>query len=301
MDYRIKRLADGGGFATFTPIIHTAPAARTATASPEAAAPASSSIIDDKMLEQLYKDGGLVNDVNKLVADLIQIEKTSSTPYTQGGNRSTALQLVGKINEINQNKKYWDDAISRSKEAGGFGEVAVNTDGRVFAKNKDNKIETLSLTDYNNRRGGVKLLSVAELLYERQYNPTLTGQNTVFNVADNAIGLNKITGHIKTMVAALGTETVENSQVFSKSDASKYMESMQGKTPTQEEMKSLVVLNKVLTNPSEYAQVETKSASERGQLNKALTYIWDTLGTNAQQKLAATAALNGVSDPKKFI
>jgi hypothetical protein len=273
MKVKIKRLADGGGFATFTPIIHTPPAARTATASSEAAPAASSSIIDDKMLEQLYKDGGLVNDVNKLVSDLIQIEKSSSMPYTQSGNRASALQLVGKINEINQNKKYWDDAISRSKEAGGFSEVAVNTDGRVFTKNRDNKIETMSLSDYNNKRGGVKLLSVAELLYERQYNPTLTGQNAVFNVADNAIGLTKITDHIKTMVAALGTDTVENSQVFSKTDASKYIEGMQGRSPTQDEIKSLVVLNKVLINPSEYAQVETKTASEKGQLNKALSYI----------------------------
>ena len=108
MDYKIKRLADGGGFASFTPIIHTAPAMRTPTTAGEGAetAQASTSIIDDKMLESLYKSGGLVNDVNKLVSELIQLEKTTNLPYTSGQNRSTALQLIGKINEVNQNKKY---------------------------------------------------------------------------------------------------------------------------------------------------------------------------------------------------
>ena len=75
MEYSIKQLADGGGFATFTPIIKTAPAPRSSDdrhyRDNEEKSPESSSIIDSKMIEQLYKSGGLVNDVNQLVSELV--------------------------------------------------------------------------------------------------------------------------------------------------------------------------------------------------------------------------------------
>lgn len=301
MKVNIRRLADGGGFATFTPIIHNFPGTPSSGNQPTSETPKqSSSILDEKMLEHLYKQGGLVNDVNKLVSELIQLEKASDMPFLNSQNRSTVLRIVAKINEVNQNKEYWKDAISRSKESGGFGEVAVDN-GRIFTKTRDNKIQSMSLSEYSGKRDRVKPLSVQELMYERQYNPSLTGQNGVFTVADNAIGLNKITEHIKSIISALGSETMENSQVFSKTGVRSYIESIGGKTPTQEEMKSLGILNKVLNSSSEYSQVSVTNSSERNQLGKALSYIWNTLGSPAQQKLAATAAINGVDDPKRFI
>ncbi|MGV8961989.1 MAG: hypothetical protein ACOH2V_01230 [Candidatus Saccharimonadaceae bacterium] len=106
MKVQIKKLADGGGFATFTPIIKSAPAPNSASAASTSAAPESSSIIDEKMLEFLYKTGGLVNDVNQLVSDLVKLERSSNMPYMQSSNRGSSLQMIGKINEINQNKKY---------------------------------------------------------------------------------------------------------------------------------------------------------------------------------------------------
>ena len=54
----------------------------------------------------------------------------------------------------------------------------------------------MSLSQYSKEKDKVKLLSVAELMNERQYTPNLIGRNSLFNVAENAIGLDKITGSI---------------------------------------------------------------------------------------------------------
>jgi len=306
MEYKIKRLADGGGFASFTPIIHTSPTGETNSRSSQSSSSSSSdaiagsSIIDEKMLENLYKTGGLVNDVNKLVSELVQLERSSSNPYLQTGNRSSALHIAAKINEVNQNRKYWEDAITRSKEAGGLGEVAVDTDGKIFVKTKNNQIESISVKDYARIGQGKKVLSVQELLYERQYNPSLTNQNGVFTVADNAIGINKITEQIQKMISVFGKESAEENTTYARSDAEKYMQSMVGKTPTQQEAHAMSVLKQVLSNPSEYSTVETKNSSERNNLNRALKYIWTSLGKPAQQKLQASAVLNGTT-PEEFI
>lgn len=108
MKYKIEKLADGGGFATFTPIIDSGPSINhsSAQSTQTTQQPEANSVIDEKMLEYLYKGGGLVNDVNKLVTELIEIERSSVNPYLKSNNRVSALRMADKVNEIAQNKKY---------------------------------------------------------------------------------------------------------------------------------------------------------------------------------------------------
>ena len=103
MKYNIQKL-QGGGFATFTPIVNPAPSAsnaETSKSSQEAKSQASS-ILDDDMFEKLIGDG-LSNDVNSLVEDLIKLENSSPAPFMQQNNRATALRVIAKINEAKQN------------------------------------------------------------------------------------------------------------------------------------------------------------------------------------------------------
>lgn len=108
MKYQIRSLAGGGGFATFTPILHTPPTPQGSSSSEQGTVEAKgSSIIDDKMLDDLYKEnGGLVNDVNQLVAEMIQLENSSKMPFMNQDNRGMALKFRAKLNEIKQNKEY---------------------------------------------------------------------------------------------------------------------------------------------------------------------------------------------------
>ena len=297
---RVKKF-QGGGFATFTPIVNTMPTSKSSTKTEADTTKASTSILSDDVFKELLKGDFLVNDANNLVKELVALEAGSPTPYTQANTRSMALKMIGKINELKQNKNYWQDAINRAKENGGLGEVAVGTSGEVYAKDENNNIQAISLAQYNKQKDKVKLLSVAELMNERQYNPNLIGKNSLFNVAENAIGLDKITGSIKDIVSMLGKETTKTEDYYTKDQARKYLAEMGGKEPTASEQEGISILNKIINNPGELAQVQSEESSERKHLDKALSYIWDTLGTNKQQKLMATSVINGRKNPKELI
>lgn len=107
MKVKIKKLQDGGGFATFTPIFHTPRTPQyPTTQSSEESQKISSSLIDDKSLEDFYKNGGLVNDVNALLTDLFKLEQSSDTPFINKQNRVAVLNIRKKMNEVRQNKEY---------------------------------------------------------------------------------------------------------------------------------------------------------------------------------------------------
>jgi len=303
MKKKIKRLADGGGFAAFTPIIHSAPTPQISQPAKQTGStePESNSIIDEKMLEYLYKNRGLVNDVNKLVSDLIKLESSSTTPYLNKQNRIAALQITARINEVSQNKESWNDAIKIAKEAGGLSEIAVDTYGRIFSKTPDNQIKSYSLEEYKTKKDKIRPLSVQELMYERQYNPNLTGKNEVFTVAENAIGINNITDHIKNIVTSLAIESDEYEKFYEKEKVINYLQSKNIKNPTKQEIEGLVVLNEIANSPGDYVSVNKKITSQRGNIEKALGYIWSTLGTPAQQKLRAVSITNNIDNPLQLI
>ncbi len=276
MKVRIEKLQQGGGFATFTPIINASPGATTSktAGTTEQTKTATSSILDDDTFKELLTKGGLTNDVNSLVAELVKLESTSATPFAQNTNRSMALRMISKVNELRQNHDMWKDAISHAKEAGGLGEVAVDNN-QMFTKDAQGRIKTISIAEYAENPDKVKVLSVGELMQERQYNPQLANQNGLFSVANNAIGLSKITDHIKGLVHALGKEETSESKFYSKDQASQFLASLGAKRPSEEEAYALHTLQQVMSSPSDYSQVENKSVSQRNQkqVNTALGYI----------------------------
>lgn len=111
MKVKIKSLADGGGFSTFTPIIRNAPSSGTAentatTKADEKKSESEDSIIDENMVKFLYSEkGGLVNDVNKLVEDLIKIERSNPLAFLDENNRELALRIAARMNEVASNKE----------------------------------------------------------------------------------------------------------------------------------------------------------------------------------------------------
>lgn len=295
----IKRFQNGGGFATFTPIIKTAPQ-HTTSGSNQSESKTQSSILDDKLYAELIK-GGLTNDVNALVSQLIELESTSDMPFTNTNTRATSLRLIGKINEIRQNKLLWEGAVSKAEKSGGLDEVAVGTSGEVYTKDDKNKIKAISLQEYSENKDSIKLLSVAELMNERNHNAQLTGQNNIFNVANNAIGLKQITTHIKDLINAFGTESVSSDKTYSKEQILTELGKYAGKKPTAEELVGVQKLMDVASTPGDIYRVKTEQSSERNQLMKGAKYIWETLGEPAQKKLAATAVLSGKKNPVEFI
>lgn len=306
MRYKVEKF-EQGGWATFTPVLHqqavTEDSKKSSGGETKESKRTISSLLDDKVFEDLMGKG-LTNDVNSFVNEMIKLESNQINPFASSGNRSSALRLVGKINELKQNKTAYDEAIKTAQSNGGYGEIAVGNNGELYAKDNAGKVSQISIDQYNkmDNSSNFRVLTVAELMNERQNNPNLVGQNSLFNVSNNAIGFNKITDHIKGLVAALGTETTEETKTYSRQSIEATLRSMEiNKKPTIEEQKSMQELKQILTTPSEYYKINTKNSSERNRINIALNYIWGTLGQPSQQKLRAVAATNGMSDPKEFI
>lgn len=295
----IKKFQQGGGFATFTPIINTMPTAAPTSGAAQAgtAAKKNTSILDIDTYKDLVKDLLLV-DANKITDELIALEADNDNPYTSGENRGRAIRIIGKVNGLKRNKENWDSAIATAKAEGGLGEVAVGTSNEVYTKDpKNNKVKAISLQEYAARGKTSRLLTVSELMNERQYNPQLAEQNQLFTVAENAIGMEKINKNIKTMIDALGTEQTTEDKYVSKEQ----LAAITGQKPTNDQVESLSNLKQMLDKSEGYLKVTTASSSERKHIDKALNYIWNTLGSPAQQKLSAVAVINGVNNPKQFI
>ena len=300
MKVNINKLADGGGFATFTPIFHNSGTQQISRQQTTSEQPASQ-LLDEKLLEDLYKQGGLVNDVNALISEIAKLENSSDMPFMKRDNRMAVLNIRKKMNEIRETKQYWEDTISRAKDSGGLAEVAIDTYGRVFTKTSDNKIVALSLKEYSQKKDKIKPLTVQELMYERQYNESLTNQNAVFSVAENAIGINKITSQIKDLIKTLAISEDETTRFYSKQQVSAYLQQVGAKNPNQSEIEGLKIMAEILETPGDFVEVTSKVRTQKNHLEKALNYIWNTLGEPAQQKLTVTAIMSDVANPKQLI
>ena len=100
-------MQQGGGFATFTPIVNSTPIQTSSKQSSQSAQEAqpSSSILDAVTFKELMTKGGLVNDTNSLVSELAKMETSMQNPYTKSSNRGLSLRLIGKVNELRQSKE----------------------------------------------------------------------------------------------------------------------------------------------------------------------------------------------------
>ncbi len=296
MKYNIRKL-QGGGFATFTPIVQSAPAAPTGSSQAEEK---KAGLLDDTMYKELVTKGGLINEVNALVEQLGALE---SDPFNfmDQGSRSKTYQLIGKINELRNNKEIWENSLKVAKESGGLSEVAIGPSRELYVRDKDNNIKTISLDTYKKDQSKYNPLTVSELMMARQYDPQLSFNKSVFSVADQAIGLEKISDHIRQMMGIMSDFSEKTERYYSKDQLAQYLKSFGGKEPTNEDMNAIKTLQEALNTPGDYTKIVSEFKGKRQNIDKALSYIWTSLGRNSQLKLEASAAMNGQSNPKAFI
>lgn len=296
---KIKKL-QGGGFATFTPIVPMTPTAaiRPETKKDEEKSE-NSSLLDKDVYKKLMDAGGLVNDVNYFVEQVAKLE-ASKNPYLDSSNSLSALQLIGQVNELVQSKKYWDESLGNAKASGGLGEVAVDSTGRMFFQDEEG-IKSISPTEYLKLKNKPNVLTVADLLNARQYNKELVGNKSIFNVANESIGIKNITDRIMGMMDLLSEASVSSERHYSKQQILGQLAKISGKAPTEEELAAVRDLTEIANTPGDYFKVISENKGKRKNIDKALNYIWSTLDMNAQNKLRAVATLNGETNEKKLI
>lgn len=295
-----------GGLVLYQPSTPTSPSMPTAPS--QGAAGASdkqgSSWLDDDLIKEIIDVKGLTNDTNEVLASLMSIE--GPNPFLQSSNRRNSIAYASKINELRQNSVKWNRSYELAKASGGLGEVAVGTSGELYVQDSEGNIKTTSVSEYKKNSDKYRALSVAELLEQRDSNPNLAGVNNIFNVADTSIGMEKISDYARQIVAALGTEKETNRNIYDRDDMAAKLKNASieiqstNRVPTSEEMKGFAILENIQNSPSKYNEITTESSSERNHALKAVKYIWNTLGRDAQNKLAAQAAIND-STPSEML
>ena len=300
MKVNIHKFQTGGGFAQFTPILRS-PLKQGESSGQENTRESSKSsgLLDEDIYKDLIKDGGLTNDVNALVDQLVKLEEQG---FNDPNNSTKALRLFAKINELKNNKDNWKDAVTTAKESGGLGEIAVNNFGEVYVKNEKGKISTLHLSQYKKEKEKYHTLSVSELLNARQNDPQLTFDTSVFSVAENSIGIEKINNHLKSIITSFGTESLSTERHYTKDQVISEISRINGlKKPSANELKSLETLYELANTPGDYLKVVEKDSGKRKQLQQGLNYLISTLPKEYQLKLEAVAIQNGRESGKDYI
>ena len=296
-----------GGLVLYQPTLTTSPSMPTAPSQGAAGASGKqgSSWLDDDLIKEIIDVGGLTNETNEVLASLMSIG--GSNPFLQSSNRRNSIAYASKINELRQNKAMWDRSYELSKASGGLGEIAVGASGELYIQDSEGNIKTASVSEYKKNSDKYRALSVAELLEQRNTNPNLAGLNNVFNVADTSIGMEKISDYARQIVAALGTEKETSRNIYDRDDMAAKLKNASieiqssNRTPTSEEIKGFAILENIQNSPSRYNEITTESSTERNHALKAVKYIWNTLGRDAQNKLTAQAAVNGTSPSEMLL
>lgn len=247
-----------------------------------------------KELEKEILKGGLNNETRALIKKLKTLE--SQSQMTGVTSKDDIYDLMGDVIELKNNKELYTNSIAQAEKSGGLNEVAISKEGMIFIEDKNGDLQKTSVDriKQNPRLGNV--LTVAEVMEKRNSNPNLIFRNDIFNIANNAIGLNKINDYIEKIVDKLGKESTKESSLYSREDFLNDLSdeiAISGRNPNESEMRGFNLLyKKMLGSPSNYNKITEQTQTERNHVNKALNYIWSTLDPRAQNKLKVQASLN---------
>ena len=293
MKYNVQKL-QGGGFLTFTPIAKQPIAPPQTTDTAQKSDDSGSSIISKGMYEKLVNDG-LVNDVNYFVTKLEQI---SSRPrgFADRQNSSDSFELLKDLNRIQQNKQLWDKTYQDAKESGGLGEVAVGNGGELFVKGSDGKLKGISMAEYSKHRDKYSPLTVSEILRARQYDPNLVYNDSLFQVGETSVGINKIISKVKDAMDLIQEDHTKSERHYAKPDLEKQLAYLKlNKTPNDQEKTAIANLQQELLTPGEQYKVVNENKSKSRYANVAFNYILSALSKPERLKLEATATINGTN------
>lgn len=302
MKVNINKYQMGGGFTPFTPIFgqyvrgEETPqqeSVKTKESSPKG-------IIDDGIYKELIGKG-LNNEVNYFVEQLIKIEQAPGG-LTLPENRSTALRVIAKINELQNNSEDWKKALSTAEENEGLGEIAVGPMGELYTLDTRGGLKKISLSEYSKKKDKIRPLTVTELMIERKNNPNLIFNNNVFSVAESSIGTNKIINDIKSSLEILSDFSEDTTQTYSRELLEQQYQELTGrKKLSSEAKKQLIDLAAILQTPSDSYEIRNKLTTKRVAVENALNFIWAGLGHNKQNKLQAVAITQGKSSGKELV
>lgn len=248
----------------------------------------------------LLKDiKGLPNDMALLTTQLQNMyalyERTGDVNMLARMYLRNLYQL--KVNVFNENE--YNSAKQLATANGALEEYAITSSGRLVVQLEDGSIQEVTPEEYLKLDQRCLVLTNNDLLNLRAQSPNLINDNSILNIVNNGIGMEKVSELILKNFQELGTDElqrngptwVRNGRVYGAYDI------------VRETIKAL--------NGNEYSAdrnlqeegvygTEVLTKTQLNQFNQALDWIWNSLPKNARTFLLARAAVEKM-DPSKLL
>lgn len=106
MKYNVVKMDQGGMFATYTPILESAPVTPSGSGGQQTSSKNEDNtqeVINKSIYNRLINEGGLVNDVNYVVDKLAAIQ-SKPMAFLDNDNVSSSLEIIKELNKLTQQK-----------------------------------------------------------------------------------------------------------------------------------------------------------------------------------------------------
>lgn len=174
--------------------------------------------LTEKDFFNMIKDiNGLPNEMMSLVTSLTDTFRMSNlTGIDPSSLTTTYLQSLYQVKLFSQNKEKFDKAIGNAGVNGSLGEPAISMDGKLIIQDENGKLKTIKLDTYfdNPEQYQGKVMTVSNLAYYRQYDPSLVNDQRVFDIIDNSVGFESFQKLIDQAKINLGSSEYKSNGMF---------------------------------------------------------------------------------------
>ena len=251
----------------------------------------SEGITDKDLLKALDSLDALPNEVRAIQTELQNFILDQSA---LGGLDSTTISmkyasLIGKMKIAKFNSDQYKEAYNQIKSNGGINEIAIDTDGYIYCRNRQdpNDFERFTAQEYLQNYNDYRAVSNQELLELRARSPELIDNNEVLKVVANGMGMPAIQTMINNAITKIGTTTMQQGG-YSQVQINQIQQGIENIQEASENSNSRGASTGILQ------KLEVMSKDQQQQAKMALQYVYSTLPKSARALLEVKAAEGGV-------
>ena len=251
----------------------------------------SDGITDKDLLKALDSLDALPNEVRAIQTELQNFILDQSA---LGGLDSTTISmkyasLIGKMKIAKFNSDQYKEAYNQIKSNGGINEIAIDTDGYIYCRNRQdpNDFERFTAQEYLQNYNDYRAVSNQELLELRARSPELIDNNEVLKVVANGMGMPAIQTMINNAITKIGTTTMQQGG-YSQVQINQIQQGIENIQEASENSNSEGTSTGILQ------KLEVMSKDQQQQAKMALQYVYSTLPKSARALLEVKAAEGGV-------
>lgn len=236
-----------------------------------------------KEVIDILKENGIPSDVDQFLQyanNFLDKSKNLSSYSLFGGNdddydMSDLIKVQSLANKVKFNKALYDKANENLTKQYAWSEVALTDKGQMYVYDTEKgEVTKIDPSTYHENSDKYQALTNSDVLsYREQSQPF---DNSSLNDLQNAVGMKSITDYLREIIKAFGKDTIEG-------------------YATKDKDAILSGFHFLMENgPDGFYKV--KSEEQLRDVNRALTYLYNSLPENMKQLLRAKTAAEG-GDP----